>query len=230
VTSGRSGPVTVAIVDDNDVIRSGLRSLLDTCGDLQVVGEAGDGEAAIALVREQRPDVTLLDVRMPRRDGVAVAAEVHALTRVLMLTYSDAPDVVRAALEAGAVGYLVHGTFRAEQLVSTVLSVAAGASVFSQAATDVLREALAAPRGSDRPERPDAGLSPREVEVMDLIAAGLSNTEVAARCFLSEKTVKNHVNHIFTKLAVRSRAEAVALWLGAPGAAPAPGPASRTRS
>lgn len=204
--------IRVVIVDDNDVIRSGLRSLLDTSRALNVVGEAGDGDSAIALIQQTRPDVTLLDVRMPRRDGVAVAAAVRGLTKVLMLTYSDAPDVVRAALGAGAAGYLVHGTFGADQLVSSVLSVAAGSSVFSEVAAGVLRDALTQPASRSRPE---AGLSAREVEVMDLIAAGLSNAEVSRRCFLSEKTVKNHVNHIFAKLGVRTRAEAVATWLGA---------------
>lgn len=217
------GPVTVVIVDDNDVIRSGLRSLLDTCEDVRVVGEAGDGDEAVALIRRLQPHVTLLDVRMPRRDGVAVATEVAAMTRVLMLTYGDAPDVVRAALAAGAAGYLVHGTFRAEQLVGSVLAVAAGSSVFSQVATDVLREAVSSRPEPAQPVRPDVGLSPREVEVMELIAAGLTNAEISGRCYLSEKTVKNHVNHIFAKLAVRSRAEAVATWLGTAAPVPEPG-------
>ncbi len=207
-----AGAVRVAIVDDSDVIRRGLRSLLDTSPLLEVVGEAGDGDAAVDLLQREVPDVVLLDVRMPRRDGVSVATAVRgSRTKVLMLTYSDAPDVVRAAVSAGAVGYLVHGTFGADQLVSHVLSVAEGSSVFSPAATDVLREALGQP---GRDARPDVGLSPREAEVMELIAAGLSNAEVSRRCFLAEKTVKNHVNHIFAKLGVRTRAEAVATWLG----------------
>lgn len=218
-------PVTVAVVDDNDVIRSGLRSLLDTCPELHVIGEAGDGESAVELIRRMQPDVTLLDVRMPRRDGVSVAAEVSGMTRVLMLTYSDAPEVVRAALEAGAGGYLVHGSFRSEELVSAVLSTAAGSSVLSEVALDAIRSALLAPSTPTAPQRPDVGLSPREVEVMEHIATGLSNAEISRLCFLSEKTVKNHVNHIFAKLVVRTRAEAVATWLGTvhPGPAPRPG-------
>ena len=215
-------PVTVAIVDDNDVIRSGLRSLLGTCPALDVVGEAGDGDAAVVLVRQLQPDVTLLDVRMPRRDGVSVAAEIAAFTRVLMLTYSDAPEVVRAALEAGAGGYLVHGSFRSEELVSAVLATAAGSAVLSQPALDAVRAALSAPPPVAAHGRPDAGLSPREVEVMEHIATGLSNGEISRRCYLSEKTVKNHVNHIFAKLGVRSRAEAVATWLGSADPGPEP--------
>lgn len=207
-------PISVVVVDDNDVIRSGLRSLLGTCPDVEVVGEAGDGDAAVTLIRELRPDVTLLDVRMPRRDGVSVAAEISGLTRVLMLTYSDAPDVVRAALAAGAGGYLVHGSFRSEELVSAVLAMAAGSSILSQPALDAVRHGLVAAAAPAVPARPDAGLSPREVEVMEHIATGLSNGEISRRCFLSEKTVKNHVNHIFAKLGVCTRAEAVATWLG----------------
>lgn len=144
MTAGVGRPISVVVVDDNDVIRSGLRSLLGTCPDVEVVGEAGDGDAAVTLIRQLRPDVTLLDVRMPRRDGVSVAAEISGLTRVLMLTYSDASDVVRAALAAGAGGYLVHGSFRSEELVSAVLAMAAGSSVLSQPALDAVRHGLAA--------------------------------------------------------------------------------------
>jgi len=212
--AARSGPVTVAICDDNQVIRMGLRSLLDADPLVHVVGEAGDGEAAVALVRATTPDVTLLDVRMPRRDGVWAAAEIRGLTRVLMLTYSDAPDVVRAALEAGAEGYLVHGQFRPADLVAAVCSVAEGSSVLSGAALQAVRSALVAPAAASAPVRPDVGLSPREIDIMGLISEGKTNQQIARECFLSEKTVKNHVNHIFAKLGVRSRAEAVSLWLG----------------
>ena len=212
-TTPRTRPVTVAICDDNQVIRMGLRSLLDADPLVHVVGEAGDGEAAVRLVRATAPDVMLLDVRMPRRDGIWVAAEVRGLTRVLMLTYSDAPDVVRAALEAGADGYLVHGQFRPVDLVAAVCSVADGSSVLSGAALRAVRSALSAPSPQGAPVRPDVGLSPREIDIMGLISEGKTNQQIARECFVSEKTVKNHVNHIFAKLGVRSRAEAVSLWL-----------------
>lgn len=194
----------------------GLRSLVEASPRLRVVGEAGDGEEAARVVRATLPDVVLLDVRMPRRDGVQVAAEVHRWSKVLMLTYTASPEVVRAAVEAGASGYLVHGQFAAHELETTVLAVAEGAFLLSAPAAAALRASWAAPE-PEVPvvhERPDLGLSGRQQEVMDHIAAGRTNGEIAAICFLSEKTVKNHVNHIFARLGVRSRAEAVSVWLG----------------
>jgi len=204
--------VSVAVVDDNPVIRTGLRALLEASDRIRVVGEAGDGDAAVRLVRACTPDVTLLDVRMPKRDGVQVLAEVRDWTRVLMLTYAEAPDVVHAALTGGASGYLVHGHFAAEELEQAVLTVANGSLLLSGPAVGVLRDGLRPATAA--PARPDFGLSAREAEVMDLVAGGKTNREISAALFLSEKTVKNHVNHIFAKLAARTRAEAVALWLG----------------
>ncbi len=208
--------VSVAIVDDNSVIRMGLRSLVEASDRLHVVGEAGDGEAAIRLVRAVLPDVVLLDVRMPRRDGVQVAAEVRHWSKVLMLTYADTPEIVRAAVDAGASGYLVHGQFAAHELERAVLAVAEGGFLLSASAARALRESWSEPVAApaQTPQRPDLGLSERQREIMELIAAGRANGEIAATCYLSEKTVKNHVNHIFARLGVRTRAEAVSLWLG----------------
>ena len=207
-------PVTVVIVDDNPVIRMGLRSLVESSDRIRVVGEAGDGEEAERVVRETVPDVVLLDVRMPRRDGVQVASTVRAWTKVIMLTYSDAPEVVRAAVDAGASGYLVHGTFQSHELERSILAVADGSFLLSPVAAQALRSTWTTPAAPVAPVRPDVGLSERQREVMELIAAGRSNSEIAATCYLSEKTVKNHVNHIFARLGVRTRAEAVSLWLG----------------
>jgi len=151
---------------------------------------------------------------MPRRDGVQVAAEVRQWCKILMLTYSDAPEIVRAAVDAGASGYLVHGQFASHELERSILAVAEGSFLLSPAAAQALRETWAVPTAPAAPTRPDVGLSERQREVMELIAAGRTNSEIAAACYLSEKTVKNHVNHIFARLGVRTRAEAVSVWLG----------------
>lgn len=203
-------PVTVLVVDDNAVVRSGLLALLGLDERLRVVGEAGNGDQAITMARALRPDVTLLDVQMPRRDGVSAASELSASTKVLMTTFSDTPEVVHAAVAAGAIGYLVHGTFTEDELVACILAAASGAGVFGAPALAALRSG----RPAAEPVRPAHDLSQRQVEIMDLVAVGRSNSEIARELFLAEKTVKNHINHIFARLGVRTRAEAVALWLG----------------
>lgn len=207
---GIVGTISVLVVDDNPVVRSGLLALLGLDPRLRVVGEAGNGDQAVVMVRSLRPDVTLMDVQMPRRDGISAAAELSGLTKVLMTTFSDTPEVVHAAVDAGAVGYLVHGTFAEADLVACVLAAAAGNGVFGAPALAALRTG----RPTPAPVRPDHDLSTRQVEIMDLVAAGHPNAEIARALFLAEKTVKNHINHIFARLGVRSRAEAVALWLG----------------
>ncbi len=213
--------VRVLVVDDNPVVRMGLESLLESSGQCTVVGQAGDGEAAVALARSCAADVTLLDVRMPRLDGVGALADLVPLTRVLMLTYTDDDDVVLAALRAGASGYLVHGQLGAADLTAAVVATAAGHQILGSTAADAVRRALREPVPPARAaaEQPSAlgpaswGLTEREADVLTRMADGRSNAEIAAECFLSEKTVKNHVNHIFAKLGARSRAEAVSRWL-----------------
>jgi DNA-binding NarL/FixJ family response regulator len=207
-------PVTVLVVDDNAVVRSGLCGLLNVSDDIHVVGEAWDGERAVELTRALLPDVVLLDVRMPRRDGVSAAREISALSRVLMMTFTEDHQVIRDAFDAGACGYLVHGGFDAADLVAGILAVARGSGIFSLEALRALRSTpVARDVVSAQPAPPpDLGLSQRQTEIMELIAAGLSNGEIAERCFLSEKTVKNHINRIFAGLGVRTRSEAIALW------------------
>lgn len=207
-------PVSVLVVDDNAVVRSGLTGLLDASPEVHVVGDAWDGERAVELARALQPDVVLLDVRMPRRDGVSAAQEIAQVSTVLMMTFTDDAETVRQAVAAGAAGYLVHGAFDAADLVSSVLAVARGSGVFSAEALAALRAVPAPHRVAPEPVRDPLGLSERQAEIMDLIGTGLTNGEIAARCFLSEKTVKNHVNRIFATLGVRNRAEAVSLWLG----------------
>jgi len=206
-------PVSVLIVDDNAGVRSGLSGLLGSSTDLHVVGEAWDGERAVELTRSLQPDVVLLDVRMPRRDGVSAAEEIARTSKVLMMTFTEDPEIIRNALAAGASGYLVHGAFDPEDLIGSVLAVARGSGVFSGGALDVLRQGPSQIEKS--PPQPDFGLSDRQTEILELIAEGLSNAEIAERCFLSEKTVKNHINRIFAALGVRTRSAAIAHWFRA---------------
>jgi DNA-binding NarL/FixJ family response regulator len=213
-------PVTVLVVDDNPVVRSGLCGLLETSAEIHVVGEAWDGERAVELTRALLPDVVLLDVRMPRQDGVSAAREISGISRVLMMTFTDDHQVIRDAVTAGASGYLVHGTFAAADLVSSILAVAHGAGVFSTEALAALRPGVAPePPPPAARARPDLGLSERQTEILELISEGLSNGDIAVRCFLSEKTVKNHINRIFSTLGVRTRSEAIALWFRGVGPA-----------
>jgi DNA-binding NarL/FixJ family response regulator len=204
--------IRVAIADDNAVVRMGIRSLLGTADDVRVVGEAGDGLAAVALAKAKKPDVMLLDVRMPRQDGVVSAREVTEHTRVLMLTYSDSAEVISAAVQAGALGYLVHGNFSEDELLSAVRMAARGFGTFSAQAV----AALSRPVATAASRAAQFGLSEREADVMELVARGAANTAIARQLYISEKTVKNHINHIFAKLGVTSRSHAVALWLGDP--------------
>lgn len=210
--------VRVLVVDDNPVVRLGLTSLLEASGKVQVVGEAGDGRQAVDLCERLRPDVVLLDVRMPTLGGVQAAVSLSRRSRVVMLTYTDDPETVRASIRAGACGYLVHGTFAADDLARAVREAAAGANPLSPAAVSAVMDAVRSNpvehRAHQPAERADLRLSTREAEVMGLIARGRSNAEVARALFLSEKTVKNHVNRIYAKLGVESRGAAIARWLG----------------
>jgi DNA-binding NarL/FixJ family response regulator len=215
----------VLVVDDNLVVRSGLVSLLEASG-IQVVGEAGDGRTAVDLAERLRPDLVLLDVQMPLLDGVAAAELLSRTTRVIMLTYTEDPGVVRAAIGNGAMGYLVHGSFTAEELTGAVHAAVAGTHPLSQVAVSALVGAVrehpaqdAVPPSAPAEQSPARdtgrfGLSAREAEVMELIVRGCSNSEIAGRLFLAEKTVKNHVNRIYAKLGVTSRGAAIAQWLG----------------
>lgn len=205
--------VKVLVADDNPVIRSGLVSLLESGGAVAVLGEATNGREAIRLTRELRPDVVLLDVRMPVLDGPGAVGPLSELARVLMLTYTEDPEVVAETVKGGASGYLVHGRFTTEELVTAVEQVAAGGTVASPAITAALFAAVREEGGGVGDRSPTA-LTEREVEVITLLASGRSNAEIAEALFLSGKTVKNHINRLYAKLGVRTRAEAIALWLG----------------
>ena len=194
---GESMPdaIRVLIVDDNAVVRMGLRNLLEVQDGIEVVGEADDGHAGVRQNEALQPDVVLCDVRMPGLDGVGAATQMSPTTNVLMLTYSDDLDVIRGAVAAGAKGYLVHGAHQPDEIVAAVVSASRGSSVLGPAAA----QALLADVGAASPtvDRTAWSLTAREAEVMEHVARGLSNREIARACFLAEKTVKNHLNNIF---------------------------------
>ncbi|MFD6873690.1 MULTISPECIES: response regulator [unclassified Streptomyces] len=216
-------PIRVLIADDNPVVRAGLAALLAATDDLHVVAEARDGREALSLTRLHTPDVILLDVRMPGVDGISALPHLVPLAPVLMLTHSREADTIRETLLLGAGGYLVHGEFTADDLIRAVRDVRAGRAHFSTSVATTLLEDL---RASSQPQRNVAsstermhnsvpyGLSSRETEIMDLIASGMNNQQIAGACFISEKTVKNHINRIFAKLRTTTRSEAIARWLG----------------
>ncbi|MPZ86777.1 MAG: response regulator [Nitriliruptorales bacterium] len=204
--------IRVLITDDNAVIREGVAALLGLHDDLAVVGQAGNGQQAVVMARALRPDVVLLDVRMPVSDGLSTAGPLSRHAKVLMLTYAADETSVTRAIQAGASGYLVHGRFSPEDLVQAVRDVAAGRTVLSPAVAPAVFAAVRG--GHQHPAAQTAGVTAREAEVMDQVARGRSNREVAAALHVSEKTVKNHLNHVYAKLGVRRRGEAVAAWLG----------------
>ncbi|MGY1693407.1 response regulator [Geodermatophilus sp. SYSU D00814] len=206
--------IRVLLADDDRLVRSGLRALLDAEDDLTVVGEAADGREAVDRARALRPDVVLMDVRMPRVDGVAATREIVSWPRrprVLVLTTFDLDEVVDDALDAGADGFLLKRA-TPEQLVDGIRTVYAGDALVAPAVTRRLLAVHAARRPAD-PERlrVAAALTEREVEVLRAMAEGLSNAEIAARVWLSPETVKTHVKAVLGKLGVRDRTQAV-VW------------------
>ncbi|MEU6255557.1 response regulator transcription factor [Streptomyces sp. NPDC047043] len=284
-------PLKVVVADDNPVVRAGLTALLSGRADITVVAEAADGRQAYEVAVQHRPDVVLLDVRMPGVDGISALPYLVQIAPVVMLTYSRESEIVQEALRRGAGGYLVHGEFTADQLVAAVRDIKEGRAHFTPTAAGALLAQLRQGQGagggvslpeglgqadasaygnaapapsyvnpepptppgyltssrapvptvspkvlsqvqpdvgqsssgwtSGRPAAPDRSrfqLSTREAEIMDHIASGMNNQQIAATCFISEKTVKNHINRIFAKLHSTSRSEAAAKWLGtAPG-------------
>jgi DNA-binding NarL/FixJ family response regulator len=206
--------IRVLIADDQALVRGGFRLILEAQHDIQVVGEAQDGEDALAQARGLRPDVVLMDIRMPKLDGLEATRRLLSAdgkSRVLVLTTLDADEYVYEAMKAGASGFLLKDA-RPEQLADAVRVVASGDALLAPAITRRLIEDFVRrpPPGSGPPVELGQ-LSERELDVLKLIAQGLSNAEIAASLFLSEATVKTHVTHILGKLHLRDRVQAVVL-------------------
>ncbi len=206
--------IRVLVVDDQALVRGGLRMILDAQPDIEVAGEACDGRQALQKARELAPDVVLMDIRMPELDGIGATKRLLTTTdapRVLILTTFDLDQYVYEAMKAGASGFLLKDV-EPEQLALAVRTVAAGDALLSPTITRRLIEEFVRrpPAGSGLPAQL-ADLTERELDVMRLVARGLSNSEIARELFVSEATVKTHLTHILTKLRLRDRIQAVVL-------------------
>jgi NarL family two-component system response regulator YdfI len=205
-----SPPIRILIADDHLVVREGLRAILEAAPDLTPVGEAADGAEAVRLAGELSPDVVLMDLRMPNMDGIEAIGQIKAcypeVEVVILTTYDDDEYIVRG-LRAGARGYLLKDSGR-KVLFEAIRAAARGESLFPSSVVDKVVAHLAEPRPVQA-----GGLSERESEVLELLAEGAANKEIAARLHITERTVKAHVTGIFNKLGVNSRAEAVAVAL-----------------
>ena len=214
----------VLVVDDHPLYREGLVTAMSAMPGVQVVGEAGDGHAAVEAARRLSPDVVVMDLHMPGLNGIDATRQVVSAqpsVAVLVLTMLDGDDSVFAAMRAGARGYLLKGADRGE-IARALQGVAHGEVVFSAGiASRVLAFFAAGPGAAAAALDPFPGLTDREREILDLVARGLTNAEIARRLVVSDKTVRNHVSNVFTKLQVAGRAEAVArardAGFGAPG-------------
>lgn len=209
-------PIRVVIVDDQSLIRLGFRMVLDAAEGIEVVGEAGDGAEAIACLAALSPDVVLMDVRMPGVDGIEATAQItryHPGTRVLVLTTFDLDDYAFGALRAGAGGFLLKDAGR-DDLVAAVRAVAAGEATLSPRITRRMIELAMAGGGPAPQGTAPESLTAREREVLDAMARGLTNTEIAAALYLGESTVKTHVGRVLAKLPARDRVHAVLIAHG----------------
>ena len=205
-------PVRVLLVDDDHLMRAGLRSVLSSDATIEVIGEAADGRAAVEGARRLRPDVVLMDVRMPNLDGIAATREILAgwpEAKIVILTTFEEDDYIFGALSAGAAGFLLKRT-SPEELIAGLHTVVAGDALLSPSVTRRVIERMARqPAAVTSADERLQELTPREREVLELIAKGLSNAEIAAAFVIEETTVKTHVKRILMKLRLRDRVEAV---------------------
>ncbi len=202
--------ITVLIADDQAMIRSGLRMILESEPDLLVIGEAENGEEAIRLSKRERPDVVLMDVRMPGVDGLEATRQIHQTlpeVKVIVLTTFDLDEYIYAALRGGASGFLLKDA-DSETLIRAIRIVAAGDALIAPSVTRRLIDEFASRPSQPRIKGLD-DLTEREIEVLEQMARGLSNAEIAEALFVSETTVKSHVSHLLTKLQLRDRVQAV---------------------
>ena len=203
--------IHVLIADDQDLVREGLRMMIEAEPDIRVVAEAATGAAAVAATRQHVPDLVLMDVRMPEIDGIEATRQLvkgGSPSRILMLTTFDLDEYVYQALKAGASGFLLKDA-RREQLVTAVRTVAAGDQLLAPSITRRLIEDYCARPNPTESARPPHGLSQRELDVIQRIARGMTNAEIASDLFLAETTVKSHVARVLTKLGLRDRVQVV---------------------
>jgi DNA-binding NarL/FixJ family response regulator len=206
-------PVRVLLVDDDDLMRAGLRSVLSSDDGIEVVGEAGDGRAALDEVRKLRPDLVLMDIRMPELDGISATRELLAAEpelKVVVLTTFEEDDYIFEALSAGASGFLLKRT-KPEELIAAIHTVADGDSLLSPSVTRRVIDRMAGQPAAALSGAHLEALTPREREVLELVGRGLSNQEIAEAFFIEESTVKTHVKRILMKLGLRDRVQAVIL-------------------
>jgi DNA-binding NarL/FixJ family response regulator len=206
-----SAPLRLLIADDQPLMRAGFRAVLEATGDMEVVGEAGDGEAAVELARRVHPDVVLMDIRMPRLDGIEATRRLTG-HRVLILTTFGLDDYIIDALRAGASGFILKDV-PTEELVHAVRVIAAGEALLSPAVTRRLLDRVGRrlPASATTAPAAFAELTEREREVFELLARGLSNAEIAELLVVGDATVKTHVSNVLTKLGLRDRVQAVVL-------------------
>jgi DNA-binding NarL/FixJ family response regulator len=203
--------IKVVLVDDDHLVRSGVRMILESADDIVVIAEAADGRAGITAIARERPDIALVDIRMPQMDGIEateIISRESPATRVVILTTFERDEYVFDALRAGASGFLLKRT-PPEDLIAAVRVVAAGESLLSPSVTRRLIQAFVQTPTTPRPSRELDSLTAREREVLLALATGASNAELATRLFVSEETIRTHVKRVLHKLALRDRAQAI---------------------